>query len=101
MPHQETLTDLRIILTSKFNQSELKNLCFDLGIDYDDLPGETKSDKARELIEYLDNRDQISRLIEVLKSRRPDISWDSIMKEAEESPPEAVKLQEEDEKEAG
>ena len=62
MSRQETLTNLRKILASKFSQGELETLCFDLGIDFDELPGETKSDKARELIEYIDNRDQISRL---------------------------------------
>ena len=99
MSRQETLTNLRKILASRLSQGELETLCFDLGIDFDDLPGETKSDKARELIEYIDNRDQISRLIEVLKLQRPDIPWDSVIKEAKEPPSEVVQFQEEDGKE--
>ena len=47
----------------------------DLGIDYDDLPGEGKAAKARELIEYLDRRDRIRQLVIVGRELRPDISW--------------------------
>lgn len=44
------LVKLRQILTSRLDESELQTLCFDLGVNYDDLPGEVLSDKARELI---------------------------------------------------
>src|SRR6185503_14426446 len=43
---------LRQILISHFNESELRDLCFDLGIDYEVLGGDDKTDKARELILY-------------------------------------------------
>ena len=42
-------SQLRQTLSSRFNESELRTLCFDLKVDYDDLPGKAKSDKAREL----------------------------------------------------
>jgi Effector-associated domain 7 len=44
----------------RFNDSELRTLCFNLGVDYDVLQGSGKSDKARELIIYLDRRNGIS-----------------------------------------
>lgn len=54
--HNEILTviraRLRRALVEKVNEGELKDLCFDSGIDYDNLPGSGKGDKVRELISY-------------------------------------------------
>jgi hypothetical protein len=73
---KETRFELYCRLVERFNEGELRTLCFRLGIDYDDLIGEGKSDKARELIAYLERRASLSRLMEVGKQLRPDISWD-------------------------
>ena len=72
---QECLTGLRRILDEHFNDGELRTLCFDLDVDYDDLPGTAKADKARELINYLKRRKDIPHLVRVGKQQRPDISW--------------------------
>lgn len=68
---------LLAVLSERFSQSELQRLCFELAIDYDDLPGTTKTDKARELIAYFERRDRMSDLIETGKRLRPDIPWDN------------------------
>ena len=39
---QEYLVLLRRILTERFDAEGLRTLCFDLGTDYDDLPGRGK-----------------------------------------------------------
>jgi hypothetical protein len=75
---QERLTQLRRILTNHFSERELNTLCFDLGIDYDSLPGEGKTDKARELISYLERRNLVLKLVQTGKCVRPDISWNTI-----------------------
>jgi hypothetical protein len=72
------LIKLREILTTRFSDSELRTLCFDMGIDYENLPGRGKSDKARELISYLARRNQIERLIEVGRRQRSDIPWETV-----------------------
>ncbi len=41
---------LRQKLSDSFNLEELRNLCFDLQLNYDDLPGEKRGDKIRELV---------------------------------------------------
>ena len=46
------LPALRDILVTYFNDGELRDLCFDLGIDYENLGGEGKAGKARELVAY-------------------------------------------------
>ena len=43
---------LHLAIIQAFNQPELRALCFELAIDYDDLPPGGRSDKAWELIAY-------------------------------------------------
>jgi hypothetical protein len=80
-PEQEQLVRLRQILDSLFNEAELRTLCFDLGVDYDALPGEEKASKARELIAYLNRRGLVPDLVEVIMGRRPNIPLDDLLKE--------------------
>lgn len=74
-PNQGYLTFLRKILTDRFNESELRTLCFDLSIDYDDLSNEGRADRAREIVSYLYRRRGIAELVEFGKQIRPDIDW--------------------------
>jgi class 3 adenylate cyclase len=76
------LTQLRQILDSHFNEGELITLCFDLGVDYDNLPGAGKVNKARELISHLDRHGLIPDLVELGQKRHPDISWEHAPAEA-------------------
>jgi hypothetical protein len=71
----KSLVRLRQILSSRFDMDELRTLCFDLGVDFDDLPVQGKSNKARELVGHLARRNQISHLISVGQELRPDIPW--------------------------
>jgi hypothetical protein len=74
----EQLTILRQILEKRFNKGELRTFCFELGVDYDNLPGEGKANKARELVEYAERHSLIHRLITTGKRLRPDIPWNEI-----------------------
>jgi hypothetical protein len=73
---QERLVELRKILDKHFSEDELRTLCFDLKVTYDDLPSEQKSGKARELVAYLERHNRIADLIEVGKKQRPNLPWD-------------------------
>ena len=57
---RELRVRLREILSDRFNESELRDLCFDLGISYENLPGSSKADRARELIVYCEQRERTS-----------------------------------------
>lgn len=65
---------LRQTLATRFSLEELRTLCQDLGVDYEDLPAMGKTGKARELISYLQRRDRLADLVEVINRKRPDIS---------------------------
>lgn len=67
------LLKLRRSISVLFNESELRDLCFDLGLDYDDLPGAGKKDKARELVAYYHRRGRIGELVQACLRRRPGI----------------------------
>ena len=43
---------LRQFLTERFNLSELKDLSFDLGVDYEMFPHQTKGELSRELLAW-------------------------------------------------
>jgi tetratricopeptide (TPR) repeat protein len=66
---------LRRLLNKHFNINELRDLCFDLRVDFEDLPGETRGDKVRELVAYLERRGRLLDLVEIGKQLRPDVPW--------------------------
>jgi hypothetical protein len=68
----DTVT-LRDTLVNHFNMNELKSLCFDLGINFDSLPGETMQNKSQELIVYLQRHDRIEELVNQIRRLRPNI----------------------------
>lgn len=71
-------TMLRQRLETYFNESELRNLSFDLGVDYESLPGEGKASKARELVAYCERHGLTSRLIALCAQLRPNLSWGNV-----------------------
>ena len=75
-PDQADLIQLRETLTKRFNQSEFQDLCFDMGIGYDELSGTTINDKARELLLLCIRQNRLADLITQGKRIRPDIPWD-------------------------
>lgn len=87
-PKREDLVQLLRVLVDRFDENELRTLCFHLRVDYDSLRGEGKSDNARELILFLERRDRISEFLKIGKQMRPDIPWDSILSTPEETPTE-------------
>ena len=59
-------------ICDSFDGEELKTLCFDLGVSYDDLPAQGRKNKSRELIAYLENRGRLKELIELVSEERPE-----------------------------
>jgi len=63
---------LRQFLIERFNMSELKNLCFDLAVDYEMFPYQTKGDLSRELLGYFERKQNLGCLVAEMAKQRPD-----------------------------
>ncbi len=70
---------LRKFIVQSLNLSEFKNLCQDVSVNYDALPGQEIESKARELIEHLERRARIDQLFKRLKSLRPHFDENEVL----------------------
>lgn len=62
---------LHQILDNDYNDQELRDLCFELGVDYEDLPFPGQSNKARELVALMNRKGQLDKLETVIRRDRP------------------------------
>lgn len=62
-------------LVEHFDLSELKTLCFDLSINYEEIAGETLTDKTRELVKFVYRSGRIGDIIELCQELRPKVAW--------------------------
>ena len=77
-PDRAFKTALRQVLQERFSETNLRDMCYDLGIDYDALPGENKADRARELIVFCEQRQMLPELLRLGRESRSDIQWSEI-----------------------
>ena len=73
------------MLKNSFTEEGLRDLCFELGIDYESLPGANKRAKARELLGHLDRRGRLDKLLAICKEKRDNLNWDIIKVEDNEN----------------
>jgi len=66
---------LLINLKQCFSISELKSLCFKLGMDHEELSASNKNDMARELVEFLERRGRLHELLDICEQERPNVPW--------------------------
>lgn len=67
--------ELLQILVNYFNIGELRTLAFDLNVDFEDLAGETMTQKAMALIEYAYRRGRLDDLGRYVMMVRPHVEW--------------------------
>jgi hypothetical protein len=71
----EGLQGLRRNLEASFNLDELRGLCFELAVEFENLKGETLHVKTIELVSYCQRRRLLTRLVETCQQLRPEIDW--------------------------
>lgn len=69
---QPDATQLHPFIVDHFSLDELKTLCFNLGIEFDDLGGDTRQGKARELVKAMQRQTRLDHLAAHLSLARPD-----------------------------
>jgi hypothetical protein len=67
------LAKIRHTLVNSFDLDEMRTLCFDLGMDFESLPGQSKPAKAREMVNYWRNRRDVAKLTEAIRVERGNI----------------------------
>ena len=71
---QIALLDLMI---THFDVEEFEDLCFRLHVDADDLDGQSKSKKMRQLIRHCERRNRLEDLVYICQKQRPMADWPS------------------------
>jgi hypothetical protein len=66
---------LRQRLADTFSLDELQTLCFELDIEYEDIPGVRLEDKTRELVLYCRRRNLLIPLLHYCQKVRPLVEW--------------------------
>lgn len=64
--------ELSKLIRRHYDLGEFKSLCFELQVAYDDLPGETLTNRVEALVEYLDRRGRVQELLKLIKQQRPN-----------------------------
>jgi hypothetical protein len=62
---------LRKLITNYYSRDELRTLCFDLGVRYDELPGDSLSGQVRELLLLSARRGRLGDLVQLVVAERP------------------------------
>lgn len=75
---QLNLAALRDLMIKSFNNEDLQALCFDLNINYESIPGESIDGKVMGLIEYVQHRNLIPKLMKRLRELRPKVNWNIV-----------------------
>lgn len=63
--------DLHNILDQFFDEQELRQICFEMGLDYEDLPFSGQTNKARELVALSVRCGRFTQLQAIIKAARP------------------------------
>jgi hypothetical protein len=71
---QMILARLNLTIEDHFNEAELQNLCFHLGVDYENLGGQGKAARVQALVSQLHRNGRIGDLIQTCRELRPGIS---------------------------
>ncbi len=82
-----SFTQLHSNLMKGFNLSELQSLCFELGVEFEELPGGVKSSKVREFIAYMERRQRLEELLRLCEQKRPHLQWRETKPRQIEQPP--------------
>lgn len=79
---RQHLIALREILSTRFSEDDLRTLCFDLDfVEYDDLPGQGRGNKARELVAFAERHDKVAQLVDAGQRLRPDVPWEGVLQD--------------------
>ncbi|MBK6711545.1 MAG: hypothetical protein IPG51_14600 [Chloroflexi bacterium] len=69
---------LRDLMREHYNLAELQEMCTDLGVDYEDIAGDTLHARVHNLVRYFKRQNRLEKLVQRSKELRPAVDWDSV-----------------------
>lgn len=75
---RQFLMQFRKMLFELYNLDEIETLCFDLGVDYDDLQGRAKQTKINSLITAMARHGRLPELLDYVRADRSHVVWPDI-----------------------
>lgn len=72
-----TPPQLQKALNKYFSTGELRTLCFELGLDYENLSGDNKNGKALALVQYAQRHGLFNRVVAYVQQARPHVDLGS------------------------
>lgn len=72
------LSTLHKQIDQYFSFSEVRTLCFNLGVDYENIPGDHRSAFIRNLIVSLAKQGRLQELIEEVRAERAFVAWQDV-----------------------
>lgn len=72
---KERAQSLYRLLDASFSKDELRELCFEMFVDFDSLPGDGKKAKARELVSYCQRHGGLMELTLRFREKRPHLAY--------------------------
>jgi hypothetical protein len=70
-----SISHLCELLDRHFNEEEVRSLCLELGVAYDNLGGRGKAANIRELVQNLHRQQRLPALVDVARQQRPLVAW--------------------------
>ena len=62
-------------MVESFSLDEIRDICFVLGVNFENLSGDTLREKVRELYLKLERNGRIEKLVAECHRRRPNTNW--------------------------
>ncbi len=65
-------------INTYFNFSEVKTLCFNLGVDHENIPGDGRSAFIRNLVVSMAKRNRLQELVDHVREERSFVEWQNV-----------------------
>lgn len=63
------------LILDTFSEAELRELCLDFNLNYEDIPGQSRRERVVQLVDYFYRRRTLDVLIHWLSGKRPRTQW--------------------------
>lgn len=75
LPYRLVSRELLDKMGECFNFEEMRTMCYDLGVDHENIRGDDKKSYMREVIGYFQRRGKFGIFLERLRAKRPEVDW--------------------------